>query len=247
MGLQQLPPGLILAIHRTLAGDAAMAYQPTARGEAPSVTTTPQWQQQVELTAADGVPGDHLGGPVALSGDTALVGAWAKNHGAGAAYVFVRSGSRWAQQARLTARGGAAGDWFGASVALSGDTALVGAPLAGHTGAAYVFVRDGSRWTQQARLTARDGSACDWFGRTVALSGDTALMGAWYKNNHAGAAYVFVRDGSRWAQQAELTARDGAAEDYFGSSVALCGDTALVGAGFKNHATGVAYVFGTAV
>jgi hypothetical protein len=180
---------------------------------------------------------------VALSAGTALVGAWDVKQGAGAAYVFTRHGSTWGEQAKLTARDGKAKDWFGVSVGLSGDTALVGAPLAGHTGAAYVIVRRGSRWIQQARLIAGNGAPGDWFGRTVALSGNTALVSAWYKNNDTGAAYVFVRHGSRWTQQAELTADDGMTEDYFGSAVALSGSTALVGAAGKNDNTGAAYVF----
>jgi hypothetical protein len=211
-----------------------------AHGEAGQ---TSPWQQRAELTASDGVAGDHLGGPVALSGSTALVGAWDKHHGTGAAYIFVRDGSDWTQQARLTAGDGKPGDLLGVSVALSGDTALVGAPLAGHTGAAYVFVRDGGVWTEQARLTARDGAPGDWFGRTVALSGNTALVSAWYKNSDTGAAYVFVRHGSRWTQQACLAADDGVAEDYFGSAVALSEGTALIGAGFKNNAAGAVYVY----
>jgi hypothetical protein len=202
-----------------------------------------RWQQRAELTARDGVAGDHLGGPVALNGGLALVGAWDRDHGTGAAYVFVRHGSNWIEQARLTAGDGKPGDWFGVSVALSGATALVGAPLAGHTGAAYVFVRHGSRWIEQARLSAGDGAPRDWFGRTVALSGNTALVSAWYENNDTGVAYVFVRHGSRWIQQAKLTAVDGVAEDYFGSAVALRGDTALIGAAGKHDNTGAAYVF----
>ncbi len=180
---------------------------------------------------------------MALSGDTALVGAWDKNHGAGAAYVFVRTGSSWAQSAKFVNADGKPGDWFGVSVSLSGDTALVGAPMARHTGAAYIFVRDGGRWTPQARLTASDGAPCDWFGRRVALSGNTALVGAWYKNDDTGAAYVFVRHAGHWTQQAKLTAGDGFAEDYFGTSVALSGDTALIGAAGSNNNAGAAYVF----
>ena len=225
----QLPVGLDLPLNRAQA-HAAVAYPA-------------RWQQQAELSAHEGAIGDHFGGPVALSGGTALVGAWDKNHGTGAAYIFVRTGSGWTEQATLSAAGGSPGDWFGASVALVGDTALVGAPLAARAGAVYVFTRDGSRWTQEARLIARDGAAGDWFGRAVALRDDIALVGAWYKQHHAGAAYVFVRHGSGWSQQAKLTARDGVAEDYFGTSVALSGNTALVGAVGKYDGNGAAYAF----
>src|SRR5579884_1576984 len=214
------------------------------------------WSQQQKLTAADGAAGDQFGGSVALSGDgnTALVGADGKNGFQGAAYVFVRSGTTWSQQQKLTAADGAAGDQFGGSVALSGDgnTALVGADgKNGFQGAAYVFVRSGTTWSQQQKLTASDGAAGDQFGGSVALSGDdnTALVGAAGatigSNADQGAAYVFVRSGTTWSQQQKLTASDGAVDDFFGLSVALSGDgnTALVGADGKNGFQGAAYVF----
>jgi len=201
------------------------------------------WSQQAKLTASDGAANDGFGLSVALSGDTALVGAFKSgigpNAGQGAAYIFTRNGSVWSQQAKLIASDGAAGDNFGNSVALSGDTALVGAEHASVggialQGTAYVFIRSGSVWNQQAKLTAADGATEDTFGFSVALSIDTALVGAWDKkvggNTFQGSAYVFTRSGISWSQQAKLTASDGAAEDFFGGSVALSGDTALVGA-----------------
>jgi len=201
------------------------------------------WTLQAKLTASDGATSDDFGNSVAISGDYALVGAYADDVGAnsnqGSAYVFVRSGSSWTQQARLTASDGAASDLFGISVAISGDYALVGAngDNSGanlNQGSAYVFVRGGGTWTQQARLTASDGAAFDSFGNSVALSGDYALVGASFDdvgaNSDQGSAYVFVRSGSSWTQQAKLTASDGAAFDSFGNSVALSGDYALVGA-----------------
>src|SRR5207244_2622086 len=133
---------------------------------------------------------------VAVSGDTALVGAYGDNHGS--VYVFTRAGGVWTQQAKLTASDGAVGDVFGYNVALSGDTALVGARNANaQQGAAYVFTRSGGVWTQQQKLTAGDGVAQDHFGRGVALSGDTALVGAsgddvGAANTSEGSAYVFT-------------------------------------------------------
>jgi len=160
------------------------------------------------------------------------------------------------QQTRLSAADGAAGDWLGYSVSLSGDTALVGAAYDGvgansGQGSAYVFIRSGSTWTQQSQLTAGDGAAQEMFGSSVALSGDTALVGAVWDtvgaNFQQGSAYVFTRSGSTWTQQAKLTAGDGEAEDEFGWSVALSGDTALVGAYGddvgSNADQGSAYVF----
>ncbi len=211
--------------------------------------------QAQKLVASDPASGDNFGSSVALSGDgnTALIGASNKTvngvGSAGAAYVFVRpsGGTTWTQQQELTASDAAYGDFFGISVALSGDgnTALIGACCAG---AAYVFVRPsgGTTWSQQQELTAAGGGQ---FGRSVALSGDgnTVLIGA----SSAGAAYVFVRPsgGTTWSQQQELTASDAAGGDQFGTSVALSGDgnTALIGANNKtvNGQTyaGASYIF----
>jgi hypothetical protein len=170
------------------------------------------------------------------------VGAFRDNVGAntdqGSAYVFTRSGTTWTQQAKLTAGDGVANDSFGYSVALSGDTALVGDnqdDIGANTdqGSAYIFTRSGTTWTQQAKLTAGDGAAYDSFGFSVALSGNTALVGAYRDyigaNTNVGSAYVFVRSGTSWAQQARLTASPRAGNSYFGRSVAISGDTALVG------------------
>jgi hypothetical protein len=205
------------------------------------------------LVGADSLANDWFGRAVAIDGDTVLVGADAvdvgDNDNQGAAYVFVRDGDGWVQQARLTADDGAQFDQFGITVALSGDTALIGG---GHgVNAAYVFTRDGSTWSQQAKLTASDGAADDVFGIAVALSGDTALIGARQAvvagHMNQGAAYVFVRSGDTWNEQARLTASNGVAFDLFGDAVALSGDTAVIGAAFAdpggNDAQGAAYVF----
>ena len=201
------------------------------------------WSQQARLNAADGATGDRFGGSVGLDGATALVGAPVGDVGSstnqGSAYAFVRTGSSWSQQSELTAGEGASGDRFGAAVALHGDTAVVGAQSDDlgtrmDQGSAYVFVRDGAVWSQQARLVASDGAASDQFGISVALFGESALIGAHYDSTSTsafrGAAYVFVRDGTVWSQQAKLTATDAAAFDRFGTSVALYRDTALIGA-----------------
>jgi hypothetical protein len=214
------------------------------------------WSQQAKLTATDGAAGDEFGYSVALSGDTAVVGAARdddKGNDSGSAYVFTRSGTSWSLQAKLTAADGAAGDVFSISVALSGDTAVIGADLDNekgeNSGAAYVFTRSGSTWSQQAKLTAADGAAGDLFGIRVALSGDTAVIGAARdddKGDNSGAAYVFIRSGTTWSQQAKLTAADGAASDRFGTRVALSGNSAVIGAILdddKSDNSGSAYVF----
>jgi hypothetical protein len=201
------------------------------------------WSQQAELTASDGAPNDEFGYSVALSGPTAVVGAFLKNSGTGAAYIFAGSGSTWTQQAKLTASD-AAIDEFGYRVAISGLTAVVGAPGKNSaTGAAYVFAGSGSSWTQQAKVTASDGAANDNFGDSVAIAGSAAVVGADGKNSATGAAYVFANSGSSWTQQAKLNASDGAASDSFGFSVAISGSNALIGARGKNSLVGAVYVF----
>lgn len=215
-----------------------------------------------KLLASDAGTDDEFGFSVSVSGDTALIGAyWDDDAGsqAGAAYVFVRSGSTWTQQAKLTASDAGAGDQFGFSVSIDGDTALIGADHEDHTGgadagAAYVFVRMDGVWSQQARLTAPDAAAADLFGWSVALSGDTAVIGARQDThaggNQAGSAYVFTRCSTVWSQQQKLTALDAALDDEFGWSVAISGNTAVIGADNDDHAggsdAGAAYIFARA-
>ena len=204
------------------------------------------WTQQAKLSASDGVVGDQFGISVSLYEDTALIGAYAWNGGTGASYVFTRTGTTWTQQQKLTASDGQADDYFGGSVSLFNDTALIGAFVwNGGAGAAYVFTRAGTIWTQQQKLTASPPEL-EWFGTSVSLYGNTALIGAvgtWTAN---GAAYVFTRTGTTWAFEQKLTASDGAEDDNFGYSVALYGDTALVGAygdDDNGDESGSAYVF----
>ena len=136
------------------------------------------WTQQAKLIASDGATNDWFGIGVAIAGDTAIVGSYFDDVGTnvdqGSAYVFVRSGTTWKQQARLTSADGAASDGFGLSVSISGDTAVVGAynddiGSNADQGSAYVFTRSGTNWTQQAKLTAADGAAVDWFGYAVMI------------------------------------------------------------------------------
>lgn len=193
----------------------------------------------IKLTASDGAAGDQFGNPVAVDGDTLVVGALGDSDlgvRTGAAYVFVRSGSTWVQQARLVASDRAQGDQFGVDVAISGDSVVVGAISHAHGvslgGSAYVFVRSGSTWTQQAELLAPDRASGDQFGSTVAISSDTVVVGSIFDDDgafNAGSAYVFVRSGSSWPMRAKLTLPDPAASDYFGGSVAISGNTIVVG------------------
>lgn len=197
------------------------------------------WTQQAKLTALDAAVADQFGTSVAISGETVVIGSPEDDATRGSAYVFVRAGEAWVQQAKLVAADGAQGDGFGFSVGLSGDTAVAGAwdddigPI-GNQGSAYVFVRSGSAWTQEAKLLASDGGVNDEFGISIGASGDTVVVGAYAHdvndNGNQGAAYVYVRSGGTWSQQAILTAFDGAGGDEFGRSVAIEGDTVVAGA-----------------
>lgn len=217
------------------------------------------WVQEAKLIADDRFSEQQLGISVAIDGDTAVVGTIEDDDNgsrAGAAYVFVRAGGAWTQQAKLLATDGAASDQFGISVAVAGDTALVGAwgddDLGNSSGTAFVFTRAGGAWTQSAKLLASDGGDGDQFGVSVALSGDTALIGANLDDNEngtdAGGAYLFVRAGDAWTQQAKVIAADGGGGDQFGTSIGLSGDVALIGAPQSSGegvgaSAGTAYVF----
>ena len=224
------------------------------------------WGEVTKLTASDAQAGDGLGFRVAVSGDAAVVGApyrFAGGSFAGAAYVFKRDqggADNWGEVTKLTVSGAEAIGFFGSSVAVSGDTVVVGAyPQDGEPGlgdgAAYVFQRDeggADNWGQVTKLTAPDAQVGDLFGQSVALSGDTAVVGAYEKDAagpYSGAAYVFQRDqggADNWAEVTKLTASGAQAGDGFGFSVALSGDTAVVGAPFEDAGgsdAGAAYVF----
>lgn len=220
--------------------------------------------QQSSLVAADAGSLDEFGWSVAISGNTAVVGARNEDpdlgngplSNAGAAYVFVRSGESWIQEAKLVARDAAAGDNFGVSVAIDGNLVVVGAngsdlEDADDAGAAYVFAREGIEWKQKARLAAKDPAEDDGFGGSVAIDGDTIVVGADGKDVsfllEAGAAYVFIQRGGSWDQKAKLSPPDARIGGYFGGAVAISGSRIVVGATEANPAglrgPGAAYVF----
>lgn len=250
------------------------------------VRTGSGWSQQAYLKASQTDPGDRFGSSLALSADTLVVGAPGEDSGAdgvdgdgdddgapnsGAAYVFRRSAGVWSQEAYVKASNSDAGDQFASSVALSADTLLVGALSedgsatavngdssdngAGDAGAAYVFTRSGTSWSEAAYLKAPNTDAGDHFGISVAVSGDTAVVGARDEDGgavgvdgdpasngapQAGAAYVFAHSGGSWSHEAYLKASNTDAEDRFGVAVAASGDTVAVGAlAEDSKATGV--------
>lgn len=202
------------------------------------------WTHQAELTASDGVSPDFFGFSVAISGSTAVVGTDSQpgSSGKNAAYVFVRSRTTWTQQAELTASDGAATDGFGLAVAISGSTALIGAP-GKNSGVAYAFVRSGTSWSQQAELIGSNTNLHN-FGYSVGISGSTAVVGAPapFFPQRRGGAYVFVQSGTTWTQVKILSASDGTSHQGFGSPVAIAGSTALI-THFSRSMPGAVYVF----
>ena len=243
------------------------------------------WSQQAYLKAPNAHTISYFGTAVAISADTIAVGAYAEASnqttitngvaassdtsapGAGAVYIFVRNGNSWMQQAYIKAPNANGGDRFGTSLAIDGDTLVVGAIFEGsnqttitngtfasndnsliRTGAAYVFTRNGSSWSQQAYLKPPNPDPEDRFGYSVSISGDTIVATSiWEASNqtnitngatgssdnsatHAGAAYVFVRSGNNWSQQAYLKATNAEANDAYGASAAISGDTIVIGA-----------------
>lgn len=252
------------------------------------------WAQQAYLKASNTDAGDNFGYAVAIDGDTLAVGALGEassatgvNPGAageaddafpqaGAVYVFVRSGGLWTQQAYLKSSNTHANAGFGRSVALRGDTLAVGAdrdgsapppptkpaaaslPLDGSQGAAYVFVRSGATWSQQALLTAPNADRNDRFGLALALGDDLLAVAAPFEDGSSvgalpggsipvgggqpdsGAVYVFARNGTLWQIESYIKAFNTGSNDLFGLSLALSGDTLVVAAPFEDSAaTGV--------
>ena len=236
--------------------DGAVWLETDDTGATWPLNVDPVFVQQAYLKASNAGAIDLFGFSLGISGSRAVVGAFFESSGAtgvdgnslddsapdaGAAYVFVRTGTSWRQEAYLKASDTQAGALFGASVAISGSTVVVGA----HNESAYVFIRNGATWSQQAILKASNPNAADGFGTSVALSESTIVVGAQLEDSSAlgvngnqadnsasasGAAYVFVRDGNTWMQQAYLKASNTEAGDHFGFAVAVSGDTALIGA-----------------
>jgi phosphopantetheinyl transferase len=211
------------------------------------------WTQQAKIVASDAETADYFGASVSISGDYIVVGAFSEDtggSGAGAAYVFLRSGTSWTQQAKIVASDAETGDYFGGSVSISGDYIVVGANRedagGAYAGAAYVFLRSGTSWTQQAKIVASDAETADFFGGSVSISGDYIVVGASNEDtggSEAGAAYLFERSGTSWAQLIKYQSSDIAAGDRFGFSVAIAGARLLIGAPLKSTSTGAAYVF----
>ena len=212
---------------------------------------------RVQLNTSAAVIQDNLGSSVGLSGDYAMVGVPKDDtdHGrdVGSIQVFIRSEAGWVQHQNLSASDAASGDRFGAALAMSGDYAIVGAPkqdaVGTNSGAAYIYERQDTEWVEQAKLVASDGTHGDYFGISVAMDGDTVLIGAHRANEpfaDGGAVYVFERIGRSWYETSKILAPDGSHFAYFGFSVGIGANTAIIGAIRDDEAgfdSGSAYVF----
>lgn len=211
------------------------------------------WAEEAILLAPDGAYSDYFGCAVAIDGDLAVVGAFladSSGPSAGAAYVFSYDGGSWSVKQQLSPD--EATLKFGASVAVAGDTILVGSPrdnLNGiSAGGAYVFGPDGGAWTQQARLVPGDIQAYDYFGYAVDLdhTGCQAVIGAIFDDSaapNAGAAYVFARDEGDWSLSEQLLPSGDEAWQKFGSSVSIDGDKAAIGAYGYPDSAGHGYIY----
>ena len=245
-------------------GDTTKSYAQDARFTAHVyVRSGNQWSLQQGLHPSTDAA-TAFGACVAISASTILVAASEENTNPnpqnggydGAVYVFVRSGSTWVQQQKLTpSTGPKQGEGFGSALALEGDTAVVGigAPFLYHTASgAYIFVRNGAVWSEQQKLVPPDPSHVS-FGKSVALSGDTVFVGApdfWGPQSQGSTTprpvYAFTRTGTSWQLHQSLYASDGYAADNYGVAVAIDGDLAVIGASpqdFENNRAGDASVY----
>jgi hypothetical protein len=203
------------------------------------------WIEEQKLIASDGNEDDMFGISVSISGEFAIVGAYAdENYGvrSGSAYIFRREGSNWIEEQKLTADDGAEYDWFGFRVSISGEYAVVGAQFDDDngvsSGSAYLFRREGSNWTKEQKLTASDGSSLEAFGISISISGDFIIIGAYEDDDNginSGSAYIFERDISNWIEKQKLTASDGSELDGFGISVSISGEYAIAGAYYDDY------------
>ncbi len=217
-----------------------------------------------KLIASDGAAIDFFGNSVAIDGDILVVGAYldddaAENSGSVYIYQYSPHNTNFEYVAKLTALYPAANDFFGVSVAINGDTVVVGAhgddDVANGSGSAYIFVKSGVVWTdmtETAKLTASDPASYDGFGKSVAVNGDTVVVGAEKDDDAAdnsGSVYLFQKPLSGWStmtQTAKLTASDPGLNDSFGKSVAISDDRVVVGAPYDDdnaNDSGSIYIF----
>ncbi|MBN1558738.1 T9SS type A sorting domain-containing protein [candidate division KSB1 bacterium] len=214
------------------------------------------WVEEAKLAADDGAFYDLFGYSVYISGDYVVVGAIYDNTNGfqcGSGYIFEWDDTNWEQHAKLTASDGAGDDYFGGSVSISGDYVVVGAygddDMGNHSGSAYIFKHDGTKWIEETKITASDGEEGDTFASSVCICGNKLLVGVHGDDDNgyeSGSAYIFMHDGSKWIEVEKFAASDGDAGDYFGCSVSISGEYAVIGA-FRDNDNGIhsgsAYIY----
>ena len=205
------------------------------------------WTFQQKLTASDSADNDTFGWSVAIDNNIAVIGASGDDNIRGSAYVFTRIGNVWTEQQKLIANDRVSKDEFGNSVAVSGETILIGASGDDKLhGSVYVFLNSGNAWYQQQKILTSDGEADDSFGWSMAISGKTAIVGAFLDNNNdtdSGSAYILRIIDPFWGEEFPATPSNGTANELFGISVSMSGNTAVIGASGANNSQGTAYVY----
>ncbi|MBN1155472.1 T9SS type A sorting domain-containing protein [candidate division KSB1 bacterium] len=203
------------------------------------------WIEIAKLKASDGVEGDNFGTSVAISGDHIIVGALNGDTFSGKTYIFRFNGAEWYQDTVLVSHNEAGGDAFGFSVSIWDDYVLIGAPASdSFKGSAYLYLYDGSHYTEQSVLTASDAKENALLGFSVSIHGDYVLIGApVLDESDQGATYLFKNSGSSWIEEAKLTASDGSEDNRYGASVSLDENYAIIGAMNDNNGQGAAYVY----
>ena len=215
-----------------------------------------RWMQEQKLLPEDGAAGDRFGLDVSMSDGVAAIGAWQDDDNgvdSGSVSIYRFSVGRWVEEQKLLASDGAPADYFGRTVSIDGDAILIGVryddDMGLDSGSAYVYRYDGERWFEEQKLVPLDGAQLDWFGDSVALSGDVAVIGSVNdddQGNSSGSVYVYRFAAQRWIESQKLLASDGHSAHWFGGTVEVAGDTAVIGASGdfdQGIQAGAAYVF----
>jgi len=225
--------GAAIGLSVSLDGDCAVVGAPGDNGNIGAAfifrRVGKEWQQQARLTPVDQHRPCDFGRSVSICGDCVIVGTSSPFSYLGRAYIYTRLGTKSIQQTELTASDGAAGDNFGRSVSIGSRYAAVGATcFSGSPGRVYVYKRDQTGWTEQARLTGSGDKHTDLFGCSVCINNDYLIVGS-QEPPGSGAAYIFRYDGAAWVQEAKLTAPGGETPYGFGLSVSISQGNAIVG------------------
>jgi hypothetical protein len=215
------------------------------------------WDEEAQLFASDADEFDWFGASVSINGENLIIGAHNNDDNgsnSGSAYIFKKNKDGWLEVAKLNASDGDSEDYFGWSVSIDKDTAVIGAigdsDNGGHSGSAYVFKNSGNIWSQEVKLLSSDGEEGDGFGCSVNVAGNYMIIGSYDDDDNgvsSGSAYVFKNDGITWIENEKLLASDGEDGDFFGFSVSFNNEYAVIGAVFGDNnikqRTGCAYIF----